>query len=239
MSKLLKYYIAIMGVFIAPRLMAQDHENFWFRATITTPINDKVKLDNEFQYRRQNGFENNNMFDKDLMISYRNWIHYQYNEAFKFSLSPFSYFSAFKIINQQSDELAAPNKEIRSSAAVDFHNTIHNKWVFISRSAFEYRIFLNQSSNIIRFRSRVGLQYVLNKHQKLSIHDEPLLNLSGVADGHIFDHNRIGINLESKMLENLKVDVGYMRISRLPLNNTTCVKENNLTLSLNYLMPSF
>jgi hypothetical protein len=42
----------------------------------------------------------------------------------KFSLSPFAYFSNYKIIQKQADENATPNIEIRFSAVVELQHEI-------------------------------------------------------------------------------------------------------------------
>lgn len=96
-----KLLITAIWISIAQTLQAQQHYNAWFRGTLSVPVGNKFKIDNEFQHRRQNGFNNADMFDRNLMFTYRNWVHYQHNSAIKFSLSPFAYFSNYKIIQKK------------------------------------------------------------------------------------------------------------------------------------------
>src|SRR5690554_7722173 len=112
-----KLLTTAIGIFIASNALAQQHYNAWFRGTLSVPVGKKFKIDNEFQHRRQSGFNNADMFHRNLMFTYRNWLHYQHNEDVKLSLSPFAYFSDYRIIQKQADENTTPNSEIRFSAA--------------------------------------------------------------------------------------------------------------------------
>src|SRR5690606_38385428 len=107
-----KLLTTAIGIFIASNALAQQHYNAWLRGTLSVPVGKKFKIDNEFQHRRQNGFNNADMFDRNLMFTYRKWLQYQHNEDVKLSLSPFAYFSHYKIIHKQSDGIAQPNNEI-------------------------------------------------------------------------------------------------------------------------------
>ncbi len=229
-----KLLTAAIWISIAQTSQAQQHYNVWFRGTLSVPVGKKFKIDNEFQHRRQNGFENENLLDKNLMLAYRTWVQYQHNEDVKFSLSPFAYFSNYKIIQKQSDEVVSPNSEIRFSAAVELQHIIVKKFYVVDRTAIEYRMFDNNQSDITRLRNRFGFRYDFTEKLKLSIYDELLFNLSGTTQHHFFDHDRIGLTLEYKILPYLKFDIGYIHIARLPLTSTTKLQENNIFLNLTY-----
>lgn len=229
-----KLLTAAICLSIAQTLPAQQHYNAWFRSTLSIPVGSKFKIDNEFQYRRQNGIDNTNLFDKKLMFAYRNWIHYQHNENVKFSISPFAHFSNYKIIQKQTDEISKPVKEIRISAAVELQQKIVEKVYVADRSAIEYRMFDNDQSDITRLRNRLDLRYDYTKKVKLSIFHELLLNLSGTDDSHFFDHSRIGLDIGYKVQPNFTIDIGYIRIARLPASNTNRIQENNIFLNLTY-----
>lgn len=229
-----KLLITAIWISIAQTLQAQQHYNAWFRGTLSVPVGKKFKIDNEFQHRRQNGFENENLLDKNLMLAYRTWVQYQHNEDVKFSLSPFAYFSNYKIIQKQSDEVVSPNSEIRFSAAVELQHIIVKKFYVVDRTAIEYRMFDNNQSDITRLRNRFGFRYNFTEKLKLSIYDELLFNLSDTTQHHFYDHDRIGLTLEYKVLPYLKFDFGYIHIARLPLTSTTKLHENNIFLNLTY-----
>ena len=213
---------------------AQQHHNIWLRNTLSIAVGKKFKIDNEIQHRRQNGFQNQNMFDRNLMFTYRNWIHYQHNDDVRFSLSPFAYFSNYKIIQKEIDEQAHPNVEIRFSVAVDLQQMLFNKFYLVDRTAMEYRVFSSNASEIARLRNRFGFRYDITEKVKIGIYDELFFNLSGTDNHHFFDHDRIGINMEYKVLPFLKFDIGYIHITRLPLISIDKQYENNLFLNVTY-----
>lgn len=220
---------------IAQTLYAQEHYNVWLRTTLSIPVRPKVKVDVELQHRRQNGFTNNNMLDKNLMFTFRNWIHYQYSKNVKFSISPFACFSNYKIIQKQSDEVVTPNNEFRFSGAAEIQHALFQNLFIINRTAIEYR-FLENSPNITRLRNRLGLRYVITQNLESGIYDELLLNAAGTGNVHFFDHNRTGVDLEYKMSSSLKFDVGYMHITRLPVTNTSYLQEHIIFFNLTGLL---
>lgn len=229
-----KLLFTAIGLSIAHTLQAQQHYNVWFRSTLSVPVSKKFKIDNEFQHRRQNGFGNTDLFDKNLMFTYRIWGYYQHNEDLKFSFSPFSYFSHYRIIQNKTDETATPKKEIRFSIAIELQHKIFKKFYLVDRTAIEYRIFSNNESDITRLRNRFGFRYDFTDKIKLTVSDEVFLNVAGTTIEHFLDHNRVGLNLEYKVLPYLKFDIGYIYITRVPVANTTKLTENNIFVNLIY-----
>ncbi len=234
MLRLKALLFTAIWISIAQNVQAQSHYNAWFRTTLSVPIGSKVKTDTEFQHRRQNGFENENMFDRKLMFTLRNWVHYQHNPALKFSISPFAYFSHYKVIQHQTDETAKSGNEIRFSVAAEWQHKLFEKWYIVDRSAAEYRIFNTTQSDVSRFRNRLGIRYDFTEQIKLTVYDELFVNVTGTSNAHFFDHNRIGFNVEYHVLPNLKFDIGYIYIVRQPLAATTKLYENNTFLNLTY-----
>jgi len=187
-----KLLTAAIWIAIAQTLQAHQHYNVWFRGTFGVSAGEKFKIDNEFQHRRQNGFDNANLFDRNLMFTYRNWVHYQHNSTIKFSVSPFAYFSNYKIIQKQAEEnTTPPSSEIRLSAATEMQQLILKKIFVVSRTAVEYRIFDDSQSDILRLRGRLGFRYDFTENIKLSVFDELLLNINSPKKDHVFDHMRL------------------------------------------------
>lgn len=221
-------------IFVIQTLQAQ-HCNAWFRTTLSCPVNKRIKVDAEFQHRRQNGFGNSDLFDKNLMFSFRNWIHYQHSAAIKLSVSPFAYFSNYTIIQKQSEETAKPSSEIRFSAVTELQHLIFKKLYIVSRTAIEYRYF-ESISNIVRNRNRFDFQYYSTNKLRVNIFDELLLNLIGTKNNHLFDQNRIGIGLEYKVMPTLKFDMGYIHIVRLHVTSGIKLHEDNLFLNMSFML---
>lgn len=215
-------------------LKAESHNNLWLRGTLTYVQSEKLRIETEFQHRRQNGIGNRNLLDKTLLYSYRNWIRYRHNKTVHFSVSPFAYFANYRVIRKLPDVDAEPRKEIRFSAAIDLQHEILKNLYISNRNFVEYRLFTHGEQDIVRYRNRIGFRYDVGKKIKLSIYDEILLNVTGVAKEHLFDHNRAGIHLEYSILPNFKMDIGYMHISRLPLNNMDMLTENNFVFNFTY-----
>ncbi len=230
-----KSFLSIFLLLICSlNLHAQDHVNAWMRATLRIPVKERFKVDGEFQHRRQNGLNNHNLFDKNLVFSFKNWVHYQHNPGIQFSVSPFAYYSNYKIINTDADVHANPTSEIRFSAAMELKHKLGSKLDVIGRSALEYRIFDKNPKEVLRFRNRLGLQYEFNNQWKAVTSMEILVNLSGVAATYFLDHNRYGVNLEYQPTKNIKLELGYLYISRLTKTNIQKTGENTLFLNITY-----
>jgi hypothetical protein len=178
----------VIGLCIVQTVSAQHHYNAWFRGIFSVSAGKKLKIDNEFQHRRQNGFDNANLFEHNLMFTYRNWVHYQHNSTIKFSVSPFAYFSNFKIIQKQTEENATPSSEIRLSAATEMQHLILKKMYVVSRAAVEYRIFYISLPDILRLRGKLGFRYDFTENIALAVFDELLLNVNSPKKDHAFDH---------------------------------------------------
>ncbi len=224
-----------MGLSIAQALPAQHHNNAWFRSTLGIPLDDKFSADVEFQHRRQSGIESKNMLDNNLMFTFRNWVHYQHTPNLKFSVSPFAYFSNYRIIQEQGDQVAKPNSEIRFSIAQEFQHRTFGRIFLVNRNALEYRITKNLPNNITRFRTRLGGRYELAEHLRLTVFDEFFMNAAGTSSAHFSDHNRTGMNVEYNVLPNLKFEFGYIYLIRFSIPSPSGdmnLYENNVLINL-------
>ncbi|WP_343748320.1 DUF2490 domain-containing protein [Fluviicola sp.] len=213
---------------------AQTHFNSWFRGTLAIPVEEKLQVDAEFQHRRQNGFSNNNLFDKKLLFTFRTWVHYQPKEGVKYSLSPVALFLNYKPIQSPGDDTLRPGIEFRFSAAVELQKSSIWKTSLVNRTALECRIFENALLPVLRLRNRTGLRYNLTKKWKLGIYDELILNIGGTSLNHFFDQNRIGCSVEYDLIPRLKVEAGFLYLVRLQTNEFNKLRENNLVLNLTY-----
>lgn len=211
-----------------------QHTNSWFRTTLSYPLTEKIKIDGELQHRRQTGWESNNPLDKNLMYTLRNWVHYQHSQHLKFSLSPFTYFYHYRVIEQKTDETLQPNREYRLSVAADLQLPLDERLSLINRSAAEYRMFMGNPTHITRLRHRLGFRYQLNHQIKIGVYDELFVNLSGATRNHFYDHNRIAIPLEFSFSRSCKLETGYIFANRLLPYNTYRIKENNFYFNLSY-----
>ncbi len=228
--------IIVLIVITGLKAKAQEHSNSWFRTTLSIPLTTKFKVDLEGQLRRQNGFENENPFDKSLLYSFRTWCYYKQSEEVTFSISPFAYFSNYKIIQKQTDEAASPSNEYRFSAAIEVQHKVTANLLILNRTALEYRVFEGAVENVIRLRHRIGFRYDFNPKYNLGIGDEIFINAKGTDAQHLFDQNRLIANIAFKPTASVKFELGYMHISRLPKSNIDLLEEKNLYLNFTYTL---
>ena len=227
--------ILIVILIIASKTVAQEHTNSWFRTTLSVPVTEKIKTDLELQHRRQNDFESDNLFDKNLMYTFRTWVYYKQNKDVVYALSPFAYFSNFKIIQNESDAVLKPSNEYRFTASLEIQHQLADKFYIVDRTALEYRVFEGTIENVVRLRNRLAFRYDLNSNFNTTIGDEIFINASGTDSQHIFDHDRLFANFSYKLSPSFKFDLGYIYISRLTKSNIDLIDESNIYLNFTYI----
>ena len=226
--------ILIVILIIASKTVAQEHTNSWFRTTLSVPVTEKIKTDLELQHRRQNDFESDNLFDKNLMYTFRTWVYYKQNKDVVYALSPFAYFSNYKIIQNESDAVSKPSNEYRFCASVELQHELAEKFYIVDRTALEYRVFEGTIENVVRLRNRLAFRYDLNSNFNTTIGDEIFINASGTDSQHIFDHDRLFANFSYKLNPSFKFDLGYIYISRLTKSNIDLIDESNIYLNFTF-----
>ena len=197
-------------------------------------MNEKFKTEVELIHRRQNDFESNNLLDKNLVYATRTWIYYKQNKDVVYGLSPFAYFSNYKIIQKESDAVAKPTNEYRFTASLELQHQLANNFYVVDRTAIEYRAFEGSIENTTRLRNRLAFRYDFNSKYNVAIGDEILVNTTGTDAQHIFDQNRIFTNFSYKLNSSVKLDLGYIYISRLPQINLDLIDDNNFYLNFTY-----
>lgn len=197
-------------------------------------MNEKFKTEIELIHRRQNDFESNNLFDKNLVHATRTWIYYKQNKDVVYGISPFAYFSNYRIIQKASDAVAKPTNEYRFTASLELQHQLATKFYVVDRTAIEYRAFEGSTENTSRLRNRLSFRYDFNSNYNLAIGDELLINTTGTDVLHIFDQNRIFTNFSYKLNSSVKLDLGYIYISRLPQINVDLIDDNNFYLNFTY-----
>jgi Protein of unknown function (DUF2490) len=234
-------YIAIFLFMLSHLTLAQHipHLNAWSRFSITQPISEKWRAETEFQHRRQNDYaeKSGDLFQENLLSSVRTWVHYQHKEDIGFAISPFAYYWHNPIIVTDSDKLRPQVQELRFSLAVDLKHELLKKLWLIDRTVIEYRDFQKINENIVRLRNRLGVRCEFNSKWNVTLFDEIFLNIMGAKPSHTFDHDRIAILLNYKPTKNIRIETGYMYISRLPRNTNEFLHENNFLLHLYYTLP--
>ncbi len=235
--KISNLFVILLVLFFAENTVAQKHTNSWFRTSLSIPVKEKIKTDFELQHRRQNDFESDNLFDKNLMYTFRTWIYYKQNKDVVYGISPFAYFSNYKSIQKESDAVAKPTNEYRFTASIEWQHELATKFYIVDRTAIEYRVFEGAIENTTRLRNRLAFRYDFNSKYNVAIGDEILVNTTGTDAQHMFDHNRIFTNFSYKPNSVVKFDIGYIYISRLTKNSIDLIDESNFYLNFTYTIP--
>jgi hypothetical protein len=223
--------IFILSISFNPNIYSQCHYNSWLRSTFNYKLNQKLQLDNEFQYRRQNGLDSKNAFERNLLSSYRLWFHLK-NENQTWSFSPFAYLVSYPVIFNSNNEFENSNQEFRFSVAhLKNFKTGSEFFYWNIKNTIEYRIF--SELNYVRFRNRLGSSFKFNHKCNLIFYEELFFNGIGNTKIPLFDQFRGVIQLEVNVLTSLKLDLGYM-FSYRQNSKLSPWKENNFILNLTY-----
>lgn len=198
---------------------------------VSKSITQQLSADVEFQHRRQNGLDNHNPFDKNLVHSSRLWVNYKYNDRWKFSLAPFSYYTNYTL-NIANEEQA--KGEYRFSIAAEFNQKLNNKFVIYNRFATEYRNFESSQPNFFRIRDRVTVKYEYSKKLKFSLYDELFVHLVKNKGYKSIDHNRLGAGIEYNLLPKLKFELGYINVIKTPFSTIGKSGTHVFYLNLGY-----
>ncbi|WP_025761882.1 DUF2490 domain-containing protein [Dyadobacter tibetensis] len=206
--------------------------NAWTRLTVQTTLNPRFILDNEIQHRRQNDFDNRNFFSKNLLTSYRSWIHYRPSRKVQLSLSPFAFFNQYPSYRQPADGNKSNLHELRFAGAFTLHQPLFSSLYLFSKTGLEYRSFIDQTDKL-RARERIGLSYSYNNWQ-VSIYEELLLHVAGVPISNFFDQNRLSASISLSPTDRLGLEFGYIHTDKLPGKSSSLTQEENLFLNLSY-----
>lgn len=230
----MKKFLLITLILFSRNAVAQHHFNAWFRASASYSFSSKFSSNVELQYRKQNGFGNENLCDKELMQSARLWFSYQQSKQILYAISPIAVFKHSRIIQLQEDELATPVRELRMTAMLKAQTALMPKLFFVTSSKAEYRIFDHQSKDILRLRQLAGLTYQFNDKMEVFASDEIFLNASGASALHVFDQNRILFQFAFSPKPNWKLELGYIHINRLLSSSVDILDDENFFINLNY-----
>lgn len=230
----MKKFLLIILILFSRNAVAQHHYNAWFRVSGSYGFSSKFSTNVELQYRKQNGFGNENLCDKELMQSARLWFYYQQKKQVMLGFSPIALFEHHRIIQLANDEKATPVIEKRMSAMFKAQTELKKKLHFVAGTKAEYRTFNHQNNDVLRLRQLIGLNYKLSDKMEASFSDELFVNALGVSSMHIFDQNRILLQLSYSPKPKWKLEVGYVHINRILLSNVDIMEDENFFINLNY-----
>lgn len=95
-----------------------SRKSFWTETIINGVIKDKWRWQLDYQYRRMSDASNvtghsDNLFKNAYQHVYRPWVHYQLNDAVRFSLSPIGFWETFTPATENSAHVRKLQPEFR------------------------------------------------------------------------------------------------------------------------------
>ncbi len=232
-------WLLLLLTLTTPQLISakETHQEVWLRGSVTLPLTKNFSIENEFQHRRQNAFDKSNPFNKNYVYFYKLWLKYKLNKNVSFLVLPFSYHSNYALIRSVADESKKPDKEYRFALGVHLNNQLGKNFYLQGRSLLEYRVLEKDRKDVVRLRQRLGLKYNLSKKVWLSVSDELIFNAVGKPANQFFDQNRASAGIGFSPAKGLNVNTSYTFLSRLPGGESERIRENVLTIDLNYTIP--
>lgn len=216
--------IAFVMLFINIASYGQHKNNVWLRATVDYQLkNPKIKLDNEFQYRRQDN-DLHKFATEKLLISYRNWWYYKATKPLKIAFSPFAYFKYNKPILTEKDVVAPTKTEIRFSAFAELQNKIDDKTSISNRFFTEYRLLTTEHKEVLRYRQRLGLVFNISSKFGFFINDEVFVNVN--QPNNFFDQNRLIGQVNVRLSKHNKIETGFMYCTKNQIINQDIIENN-------------
>ncbi len=234
-SVLLTYWLMpIFASLAVTSVAAQQHYNAWFRATLSLSWSDHLKWDHELQHRRQNGYGNENLMDRNLMWTYRMWLQYQRKPHWRFAVSPIGYFNHYKIIQTSEDAASQPVQEYRIAGSAEWHWQGNKRLGVLGRGGLEYRMFHDPRPDMTRFRLRWGMKLACTDKIQIMVFDEVFIQPRSPVSAQHFDHNRAGVQVEYRIGHRLRMDMGWMHITRNLQSPDNYLYESNFFVHVLY-----
>lgn len=210
-------FISLFLIWVVPifaQAQTAKHVMMWTRFAVDLPINEKIKLESEFQWRTQNNFfGNNSPIENNLLKSFRSWGFYKVNKQVQMGVSPFAYFLHQPLIAVPSDVNKASVQEYRFSVALDFQTPIHERFSFVNRACLEYRNFV-EKDNSLRFRNRIGLKTKVSDKLSILLFEELFINTFIGDVPYQFDQDRWGLLASYLINQHWKVELGFIHLRK-------------------------
>lgn len=237
------------NVFAQVARQSFNRNSFWTETVINGVIKDKWRWQLDYQYRRMSDASNalghsDNLFKNAYQHVYRPWIHYQLNDAVRFSLSPVGFWETFTPSAENSAHVRKIQPEFRISPqltltqkfgrlAIDQRYRYEQRYIGTnvndaSHSEFGYSqgIDFPSGNKKGRFRYFFRATLPLGKHEKLEANtfyltawNEVFIGTgSNTATEKIWDQNRtfclLGYKPNFKFPVRFEVGYGFQFANR-------------------------
>lgn len=198
------------------------HNTFWSKTEVNQIFNEsKWGLGFDFVYRTKNELGEGSRFTSMMHESYRPWLHYQFSQNARLSVSPIGYMRTQDYIGKPSDYLRPPYEEFRTTFQFFHHfkqadGRVLHTWRYRYEMRWQeqpltddYR-YLNRFR--LRYRVRVGLNssdFYANRTLYTSLSNEIGINF-GKNVTYMFNQNRLYIGMGYRFLTAARVELRYV-----------------------------
>lgn len=216
MLKILFVFIALLST--SSSLISQDYTQFWLRLHFQKQFSKQVSSTLEFHHRTQSLKNTESPFRYPLTNAFRLWIQYKVDKNQTINFSPYAFFSNYPTMSADADQSKSNTNEHRVQIQYEANFKLNQKIKWTNRIGAEYRFF-EGNNDLFRIRIREGISTPLNNQMVIQVYDEIFINTLHIDNTHIFDQNRIGIQINNKINSKLHLDIGTNLIHSLPRKN--------------------
>lgn len=198
------------------------HNSFWSKTEVNQIFNEsKWGIGFDFVYRTKNELDQGSLFTSMLRESYRPWVHYQFSQNARLSVSPVGYMRTSDYIGKPVDYQRPLYQEFRTTVQFFHHvkqaeGRVMHTWRYRYEMRWQERPLTDDYRYFnrfrLRYRVRVGLNstdFYANRTLYASLSDEIGINF-GKNVTYIFNQNRLYIGMGYRFLTSARVELRYV-----------------------------
>jgi hypothetical protein len=218
------------------------HSTFWHRTSLQYNVGQRWSIVNEYQHRRQDTpLQEGNMFQHDLLHSYRLWVNYRLPQTWTLTVSPFTYFHNTPLRGSKADMARGNEPEFRFTGMIEARNKA-GRFEIVNRIGYENRWIkrLPETSYrpVGRFRIRLMAELPVWKDHneqykaRLYLSEEVFLRAGKeVLPTQYLEHNRLTTGIRYTVNPYLRIDSGYQYAYRVRRNGFETDGEHTVFLN--------
>lgn len=199
-----------------------NHRVFWHKTEFNQIFKNHFGVGGDFVLRTKNELGQGNMFSSPLRESFRPWVHYQFSEYARLSVSPVGIMHTNEYIGKVEDYARLDYKEWRTTFQF-FHHKKQWQGRIIHTWRYRYELrWQEQPANddfrfFTRFRFRYRIRILMNNKTfyenyvaYAAISNELGINVGKNVVLNIFNQNRLYVGFGTRVLNSLRVELRYV-----------------------------
>jgi hypothetical protein len=201
----------------------RHHGVFWGRVLLTDRLADNWKWELNLEKRTQNMAGEKSIFRFRYIENIRVWVHHNFPDSIRLSVSPFAYFHTHSFINDQGDIGRPATPEFRWTVRLDHVHPLKRLYL-VNRYTLEYR--RRDLNNDDLFQPNWRARYMARIEKPVAgilpddktvlffIADEVMLQFGKAVrrNPNVFDQNRIIAGASLPVVKNVSASVSYLNI---------------------------